>query len=94
MGGTTEGAAIVIDKGVGYALAAAALFGASTPAAKLLLRDFSPLMLAALLYLGAAFALSLYRFVGIFESREAQLTRYDGGLIIGIIFFGECSDRS
>jgi hypothetical protein len=29
-------------KGVGYALGAAALFGASTPAAKLLLRDLSP----------------------------------------------------
>ena len=45
-------------KGVGYALGAAALFGASTPAAKLLLRDLSPLMLSALLYLGAAIALS------------------------------------
>ena len=38
-------------KGVTYALGAAALFGASTPAAKLLLRDLSPLMLSALLYL-------------------------------------------
>jgi drug/metabolite transporter (DMT)-like permease len=58
-------------KGVGYALGAAALFGASTPAAKLLLRDLSPLMLSALLYLGAAIALSAYRFL-VFESREAQ----------------------
>jgi hypothetical protein len=40
--------------GVGYALAAAALFGASTLAAKLVLRDLSRFMLSALLYLGAA----------------------------------------
>jgi drug/metabolite transporter (DMT)-like permease len=35
-------------------LVAAALFGAATPACKLLLRAFSPLQLAGLLYLGAA----------------------------------------
>jgi drug/metabolite transporter (DMT)-like permease len=74
-------------KGVGYALGAAALFGASTPAAKLLLRDLSPLMLSALLYLGAAIALSVYRFLA-FESREAQITRRDLPSICGIIFFG------
>src|SRR5216684_9210460 len=73
--------------GVGYALGAAALFGASTPASKLLLRDLSPLMLSALLYLGAAIALSVYRFLA-FESREAQITRRDLPLICGIIFFG------
>jgi drug/metabolite transporter (DMT)-like permease len=74
-------------KGVGYALGAAALFGASTPAAKLLLRDLSPLMLSALLYLGAAIALSVYRLLA-FESREAQITRRDLPPICGVIFFG------
>jgi len=74
--------------GAGYALAAAALFGASTPAAKLLLHNLSPLMLSALLYLGAATALSLYRFLAASVSREAQITRHDIGLIIGIIVFG------
>src|SRR5229473_6689846 len=73
--------------GVCYALGAAALFGASTPAAKLLLRDLSPLMLSGLLYLGAAIALSAYRLLA-FESREAQLTRRDLPPICGIIFFG------
>jgi hypothetical protein len=58
-------------RGVLHALAAAALFGLSTPAAKLLLRDLSPLMLSALLYLGAAAALQAYRF----DSREALLFR-------------------
>src|SRR5258707_13256590 len=62
--------------GVGYALGAAALFGASTPAAKLLLRDLSPLMLSALLYLGPAIALSAHRFLAL-ESSEAQITRRD-----------------
>jgi drug/metabolite transporter (DMT)-like permease len=74
-------------KGVGYALGAAALFGASTPGAKLLLRDLSPLMLSALLYLGATIALSAYRFLA-FESREAQITRHDLPSMCGIIFFG------
>ena len=40
-----------------YALAAAALFGASTPLAKLLLGETSPLMLAGLLYLGSGIGL-------------------------------------
>lgn len=74
--------------GVGYALGAAALFGASTPAAKLLLSELSPLMLSALLYLGAALALSAYRFIPIFAPREAQITRRDLPAICGIIFFG------
>lgn len=38
------------------ALAAAALFGASAPAGKLLVGSFSPLQMAGLLYLGAALA--------------------------------------
>lgn len=38
------------------ALVAAALFGAATPASKVLLADFSPQALAGLLYLGAALA--------------------------------------
>jgi drug/metabolite transporter (DMT)-like permease len=73
--------------GIAYALGAAALFGASTPAAKLLLRDLSPLMLSALLYLGAAIALSAYRFLA-FESGEAQISRRDLPPICGLIFFG------
>ena len=64
-----------------------ALFGASTPAAKLLIGNLSPLMLSALLYLGAAIALSACRFLAV-ESREAQITRRDLPPICGIIFFG------
>lgn len=45
------------------ALAAAALFGASTPLAKALLRDVSPALLAGLLYLGSGVGLTLIRLV-------------------------------
>ena len=42
-----------MTQGPALALLSAALFGASTPLAKLLLRDIDPLMLAGLLYLGS-----------------------------------------
>ncbi len=73
--------------GIGYALGAAALFGASTPAAKLLLGELSPLMLSALLYLGAAVALTAYR-LSRRPSREAPLGRSDIPAMTGIVFFG------
>lgn len=43
-----------------YALGAAALFGASTPFAKLLLGEVSPLVLAAALYLGSGIGLAAW----------------------------------
>jgi drug/metabolite transporter (DMT)-like permease len=43
--------------GVVHALVAAALFGASTPLAKLLVDDIAPVMLAGLLYLGSGIGL-------------------------------------
>ncbi|HEX7272690.1 MAG TPA: EamA family transporter [Casimicrobiaceae bacterium] len=46
-------------KGIVYALASAALFGASTPLAKLLLGSVSPLLLAGLLYAGSGLGLLL-----------------------------------
>jgi drug/metabolite transporter (DMT)-like permease len=47
--------------GAALALGAAALFGAGTPVAKLLLADLSPWLLAALLYLGSGIGLALFR---------------------------------
>jgi drug/metabolite transporter (DMT)-like permease len=44
-----------------YALASAALFGASTPAAKLLLGSLDPFVLAGLLYCGAGIGVSILR---------------------------------
>ena len=46
--------------GVGYALAGAALFGASIPVAKLLVGRIEPVMLAGLLYAGAGLGLSAF----------------------------------
>jgi drug/metabolite transporter (DMT)-like permease len=75
---------LVKPRGVLHAITAAALFGLSTPAAKLLLGDFSPLMLSALLYLGATIALHMHRL----GSHEAPLSRTDLPLLAGITFFG------
>jgi drug/metabolite transporter (DMT)-like permease len=48
-----------INPGIASALIAALLFGASTPLAKLLLHDVSPLLLAGLLYAGSGLGLLL-----------------------------------
>ncbi len=50
------------EPGVRAALAAALLFGASTPLAKLLLHSVSPWLLAGLLYIGSGVGLTVYRF--------------------------------
>lgn len=50
------------QSGVWAALGAAALFGASMPAAKVLLGEVDGWMLAGLLYLGSGLGLSVYRF--------------------------------
>jgi len=48
-----------VNRGILAALAAALLFGASTPLAKLLLGETSPWLLAGLLYLGSGLGLAL-----------------------------------
>ncbi len=52
-----------MPRGAWAGLAAALLFGASTPLAKLLLAQTSPWMLAALLYLGSGLGLAAVRFL-------------------------------
>ena len=46
--------------GVSHALAGAALFGASTPVAKLLVGTVEPVMLAGLLYAGSGVGLAVW----------------------------------
>jgi hypothetical protein len=48
-------------KGIAFAVAAAGLFGASTPFAKLLVGSVDPWMLAGLLYLGSGLGLAAWQ---------------------------------
>lgn len=68
-------------------LASAVLFGASTPAAKLLLRGADPWLLAGLLYLGSGLGLALLRLVR-GAGGEARLRRADMGWLAGAIIAG------
>ncbi|WP_315975673.1 DMT family transporter [Phyllobacterium sp. A18/5-2] len=72
--------------GVFAALGAAALFGAGTPLAKLLLTSVNPWMLAALLYLGSGVGLKIYRWVN--QSPAAGLTRAELPWFVGAVISG------
>jgi drug/metabolite transporter (DMT)-like permease len=74
--------------GVVQGLSAAALFGASAPLAKVLLPGCSPLVLAGLLYLFAAIALSIYAAVRPVAPREAPLQRADVLPLLGVVLLG------
>lgn len=71
-----------------YALAAAALFGASTPLAKLLGLDVSPVLLAGLLYLGSGVGLAIVRCIRDRGWQRTGLTARDWPWLIGAIVFG------
>jgi drug/metabolite transporter (DMT)-like permease len=78
-------------RGIGMALAAALLFGASAPIAKLLLDQTSPQLLAGLLYLGSGIGLGtvwLRRRRLAEVTRETPLTRRDIPWLAGAIVFG------
>src|SRR5262249_39744492 len=77
--------------GIVYALAPAALFGASTPFAKLLVGQVDPVLLAGLLYLGSGCGLSAWRWLGSRrerESAEAPLNRVDWPWLAGAVLAG------
>ena len=59
------------------ALLSAALFGATTPIAKALLRETSPLLVAGLLYLGSGLGLTLLRLIQDRGWRPTGLSRTD-----------------
>jgi len=73
---------------VAAALAAALLFGVSAPAAKLLLSSAEPLILGAILYLGAGLGLSALRFARPGQPREAPLRVSDLPLLLGVTVAG------
>jgi len=77
--------------GVPMALAAAALFGAATPFAKLLLAAVEPQLLAGLLYLGAGIGLAavhLCRTAAGISAPEAPLRPRDLPWLAAVVLFG------
>lgn len=70
------------------ALAAAALFGASTPFAKALVGQTSPVLLAGLLYLGSGIGLTTVRIIRDRGWQSADLSRGDWPWLLGAIGFG------
>jgi drug/metabolite transporter (DMT)-like permease len=77
-----------LPAGVGAAIGAAALFGASTPLAKLLLGSTSPVLLAGLLYLGSGLGLSILRMLRGQRTGEAPLERTGWPWLAGAVLFG------
>lgn len=71
-----------------YALAAAALFGASTPLAKFLGVGLSPVLLAGLLYLGSGLGLTLVRCIRDRGWRSSGLTAPEWPWLLAAIAFG------
>ena len=77
-----------MNRNILYALLAAALFGASTPLAKLLLGEMSPVLMGGLLYLASGLGLSVARLVRDRGWRPAGLARSEWPWLMGAIFFG------
>ena len=75
-----------IRRGGLLALAAAVLFGASTPAAKAIIGNVYPVMLAGLLYLGSGVGLSVFRLVT--PHTRDGLKRRDLGWLTAAVMFG------
>ena len=82
MNGKTQ----VLSSGVVAALGAALLFGASTPLAKMLLRDVNPWLLAGLFYLGSGIGLTLWRVLT--RAAPVRLSRGETGWLVGAILSG------
>ncbi|HET6545815.1 MAG TPA: EamA family transporter [Rhodanobacteraceae bacterium] len=80
--------AFAFSSAVPAALAAAALFGASTPCAKALLGNVAPILLAGLLYLGSGIGLGLVRLLRDGSWRAAQLPRTQWPWLLGAIGIG------
>lgn len=70
------------------ALLAAALFGASTPLAKALVGQVSPVLLAGLLYLGSGLGLTVVRFVRDRGWSPSGIARSEWPWLLGAIAFG------
>jgi hypothetical protein len=82
---------VKIDRGIWAAMGAAVLFGLSTPLAKFLLADISPLLLAGLLYTGSGLGLALLLGVRALTVGRASISLPRGASLwwlLGAAFFG------
>lgn len=77
-----------MNRSVLYALLAAALFGASTPLAKLLVGHLEPILLAGILYLGSGVGLMALRIVRDHGWKSSELSRAEWPWLLGAILFG------
>jgi drug/metabolite transporter (DMT)-like permease len=77
-----------MNRDVLFALLAAALFGASTPLAKVLGGDIPPVLLAGLLYLGSGLGLTITRLIRDHGWQSPGLPRGEWPWLVGAIFFG------
>ena len=77
-----------MNRSVLSALLAAALFGTSTPFAKLLTGEVSPVLLAGLLYLGSGMGLTLVRLVRDRGWKPSGLVSTEWPWLLGAILFG------
>ena len=75
-----------IRRGGLLAIAAALLFGLSTPAAKAIVGGLQPLLLAGLLYLGSGLGLGIVILIG--HRHGAQLRRADLPWLLATVVFG------
>ena len=76
----------LFSPGVAAALAAALLFGAGTPAAKWLLHDMWPWLLAGLFYLGSGIGLSAFRLLS--GAAPVRLARNEYASLAGAVAAG------
>jgi drug/metabolite transporter (DMT)-like permease len=85
-----------MNRGIGFALLAALMFGASTPFAKMFLDESAPLVVAALFYLGSGVGLGTWMLIRcaassgttITSQRAANLTRADWPWLAGATLCG------
>ena len=77
-----------MNQGILYAIFAALLFGASTPFAKLLVNEASPLVLGGLLYLGSGLGLGLARLVRDRGWKNPGIPTMEWPWLLGAVFFG------
>src|SRR5450830_1347638 len=76
----------IASSGPQAALLAALLFGAATPLAGMLLKNNSPWMIAALLYLGSGLGLTIYRRIS--GARQAMPAHAELRWFVGAIACG------